>query len=47
MGAGVVGRLKELNFPVAGINVGRPARQRRLFANLRAEGYWRLYELFK
>ena len=42
----VVDRLKELNFPVAGINVGRPARQRRLFANMRAEGYWRLYELF-
>ena len=46
VGAGVVDRLKELNFPVAGINVGRPARQRRLFANMRAEGYWRLYELF-
>ena len=46
VGAGVVDRLKELNFPVVGINVARPARQRRLFANLRAEGYWRLYELF-
>ena len=46
IGAGVVDRLKELNLPVAGVNVGRPARQRRLFANLRAEGYWRLYELF-
>ena len=31
---------------MAGINVGRPARHRKLFANLRAEGYWRLYELF-
>ena len=46
VGAGVVDRLKELDLPVAGINVGRPARQRKLFANLRAEGYWRLYELF-
>ena len=46
IGAGVVDRLKELNLPVAGINVGRPARQRQLFANLRAEGYWGLYELF-
>ena len=46
IGGGVVDRLKELGLPVAGINVGRPARQRRLFANLRAEGYWGLYELF-
>ena len=46
VGAGVGDRLKELGLPVAGINVGRPARQRKLFANLRAEGYWRLYELF-
>ena len=46
VGAGVVDRLKELNLPVTGINVGRPARQRQLFANLRAEGYWGLYELF-
>ena len=46
VGAGVVDRLKELNLPVTGINVGRPARQRTLFANLRAEGYWRLRELF-
>ncbi len=46
IGAGVVDRLKELNLPVSGINVGRPARQRRQFANLRAEGFWGLYELF-
>ena len=46
IGAGVVDRLKELNLPVSGINVGRPARQRGQFANLRAEGYWGLYELF-
>ncbi len=46
VGAGVVDRLKELNLPVRGINVGRPARQRKLFANLRAEGYWGLFEMF-
>ena len=46
IGAGVVDRLKELNLPVSGINVGRPARQRGQFVNLRAEGYWGLYELF-
>ena len=46
IGAGVVDRLKELNFPVTGINVARPARQPKLYANLRAEGYWRLHELF-
>ena len=46
IGAGVVDRLKELGLPVSGINVGRPARQRKVFANLRAEGYWNLYELF-
>ena len=46
IGAGVLDRLKELGLPVTGINVGRPARQRKVFANLRAEGYWNLYELF-
>ena len=46
IGAGVVDRLKELNLPVTGVNVGRQARQRRIFANLRSEGYWRLHELF-
>ena len=45
IGAGVVDRLKELNLPVTGINVARPARKRRQFINLRAEGYWRLREL--
>ena len=50
IGAGVVDRLKELDLPVTGVNVARPARtqsqKRKLFANLRAEGYWNLYELF-
>ena len=46
VGAGVVDRLKEQGHPVKGINVARRARQERLFANVRAEGYWRLKELF-
>lgn len=46
VGAGVVDRLREEGHSVKGINVARPARQDDLFANLRAEGYWRLRELF-
>ena len=45
-GAGVVDRLKEQGYPVRGINVALRAQQEKLFANLRAEGYWRLKELF-
>ena len=46
VGAGVVDRLKEQGHPVRGINVARRAQQERLFTNVRAEGYWRLKELF-
>ena len=46
VGAGVVDRLKEQGYPIKGINVARRASQERIFANLRAEGYWRLKELF-
>ena len=46
VGAGVVDRLKEQGFPVRGVNVARAAQQDGVFANLRAEGYWRLRELF-
>ena len=46
VGAGVVDRLREQGYQVKGINVARLARQDKLFANLRAEGYWRLRELF-
>ena len=46
VGAGVVDRLREEGYNVRGINVARSARQDKLFANLRAEGYWRLRELF-
>ena len=46
VGAGVVDRLKEQGFPIRGINVARRASQENLFANVRAEGYWRFKELF-
>ena len=47
IGAGVVDRLKEQDFPVRGVNVALKAKQSRHFANARAEGYWRLRELFE
>ena len=46
VGAGVVDRLREQGYGVRGINVAQSARQKDVFANLRAEGYWRLRELF-
>lgn len=46
VGAGVVDQLKEQGYRVRGINVARRAGQDSVFANLRAEGYWRLRELF-
>ena len=46
VGAGVVDRLREQGYGVRGINVAHAARQKEIFANLRAEGYWRLRELF-
>ena len=46
VGAGVVDRLREQGYGVRGVNVARPAHQKEIFANLRAEGYWRLRELF-
>ena len=47
VGAGVVDRLKEQGFPVQGVNVALRAKQAGQFTNLRAEGYWRLRELFE
>ena len=46
VGAGVVDRLREEGHRVRAINVARRARQPDLFANVRAEGYWHLRELF-
>ena len=42
----MVDRLREQGLRVTGINVARAARQEKLFVNLRAEGYWRLRDLF-
>ena len=46
VGAGVVDRLREQGYGVRGVNVAQAARQKDVFANLRAEGFWRLRELF-
>ena len=46
VGAGVVDRLKELKVKAHGVNVGIPAHDDKHFSNLRAEGYWRLRQLF-
>ena len=46
VGAGVVDRLREVGHHIRGINVARGAHQDDLFANLRAEGYWHLRDLF-
>ena len=46
VGAGVVDRLREEGHRIKGINVARSAHQSGLFINLRAEGYWRLRDLF-
>ena len=43
----MVDRLREQGYGVRGINGAHAARQRNIFANLRAEGYWRLRELFE
>jgi phage terminase large subunit len=42
----MVDRLREQGYQVRGINVARASRQSNLFANFRADGYWRLRELF-
>ncbi len=45
VGAGLVDQLKKEGYQVHGVNVARAARQKRVFGNLRAEGFWRLREL--
>ncbi len=47
VGAGVVDRLRELGHEVRGVNVANRARDDKLFANLRAEGFWGLRERFR
>ena len=46
VGAGVVDRLREQGYGVRGVNVAHSARQKGVFANMRAEGYWKLRDLF-
>ena len=47
VGAGVVDRLRELGHEVRGVNVANRARDDKLFANQRAEGFWGLRERFR
>lgn len=47
IGRGVVDRGRELDRPFVGINVGEKAVDEKGFANLRAEYYWHLRELFE
>ena len=46
VGGGVVDRLREQGYGVRGFNGAHAPRQRNIFANMRAEGYWRLRDLF-
>ena len=46
IGAGVVDRLREQRYDIHGVNVAHNAIQHKIFANLRAEGYWKLRTLF-
>ena len=44
VGGGVLDRLQEQGYPVIGFHSGRPASAKTLFANRRAEAWWRLRE---
>ena len=47
LGGGLVDRLRELGFDVAGVNFGARARNRERFSNKRAEMLWNLRKLVK
>lgn len=47
VGAGVCDRLKELGYPVAGVNVGMRASDTTKWANFRHEMWWQLRERFR
>ncbi len=47
LGGGIVDRLKELGYSVAAFNGGSRPRDRKRFANARAEAYWRLRDLLE
>ena len=44
MGGGVVDRLRELGYPVVGVNFSERAIQNDIFQNIRAEMYWQVRE---
>lgn len=44
VGGGVLDRLQEQGYPVLGFHSGKPAASRSLYANRRAEAWWRLRE---
>lgn len=47
IGAGVHDRVKELDHPIIGVNVGSSPHDKERYLNLRAEGYWGLRERFE
>lgn len=47
VGGGVLDRLKEQRISAVGINAGKAPKERRRFANARAEYYWFLREIFE
>ncbi|MBK9497320.1 MAG: hypothetical protein IPO08_22930 [Xanthomonadales bacterium] len=47
IGGGIVSRLKELNIPVIGVMFGERATEDDIYANKRAEMWWRLRDWFK
>lgn len=47
LGGGVVDRLKELDYPVVGVNVGKASSNSQAWSNLRNELWWNLRERFR
>ena len=47
IGAGVVDQARALGLNIIGINSSRPSRQKKRYANQRAEMYWRVREVLK
>jgi hypothetical protein len=47
VGRGLVDRALEQAAPVVGVNVGRPAKDKEAYENVRAEGYWLLRDRFE
>lgn len=47
IGYGVIDRMRELDYPAVGIEVGQPASHDKQFMNVRAEMFWNLRQLFQ